>query len=490
MFLEPTGLVLSRAPGGGHPLYYAHLPEGGVLVCTRLEPLSRITGARVSPSAAAHLLAKWSESGSAFPSPLEGISCLSTNERIHVDSAGGTRRSACMSPEGDLAGCSTGEAVTELWTQVCAAVRRAAGDAERIAVLLSGGLDSSGLLAALLREGRRVMPITLDFEGPGDDRPHVRALEEAFGLEVVRIAPLEARDFWREVLVVDAAPFLNVSGPFELLFSRKAAALGADLLLTGAAGDDVFSGDLRAYAAEFRERPLATAISVLGLELPWSVGALRRLQHYVIEPLLGGTPLAEPLRRRRARRLMDRFPFAGPGLKSVLVQAGADSVDAREPPTSTAERFSWIAEGAWVSEAAERRSQIEILTGVRRRDPFLDPELLAFVAKLPVSMLQRGGWYRGLYRSALAGRLPESVRMRRDKGDIGPAIFALIEAQGGVDAFSELLSMEATGALGLIHPPAFLRWAVRLRERSALGLDEAAILFRALSLEAFARGYS
>ncbi len=488
--MDDGGLTLFRASGGGRPLYFSTAVEGAVFVGSELEPLARMTGARAHPTSLARHFAEWPERGSVAICPLDRVSCLSVNEKVRVGGGSCVRALAGERRVEARAGSSAGALADELWLQIRAAVRRSIGGSERVAVLVSGGLDSSGLVAALLEEGREVLPITLDFACTGDDRPHVRALEQAFGLEVVRLEPTQARGLCREVFVADAAPILHGSAPFELLFSRTAEALGADVLLTGVGGDDVLAGDFRAFAGEFRGRPLATLARLLTLQLPWPMGARQRLQHYLFEPLLGGTPLVAPIRRRRALRYKANFPFAGPELREVLEEAGEGSVHRQKEPASPTERFHAIADAAWTGDIATRRAQIEALSKIPRRDPFMDPDLLAFAAALPVSVLQRGGWHRGLYRAALAGRVPESIRMRRDKGRFEPALAALFSAEGGLDAFPELLRMEAMGALGLVEPEAFRRWTDALRPLGALDSDQVWTLFRALSLEAFARRFS
>src|SRR5687767_12923942 len=126
-------------------------------------------------------------------------------------------------------------------------VEKTIGDARRVAVMTSGGLDSSGVLVLAhewaRRTGGSVFAVSLESEAPGDDRPHLRALEAKLGCEVVR---LEAEDAAARVMSlihgVDGAPFNCPSAPAEVELMARARAHGADVVLTGAGGDDLFDG--------------------------------------------------------------------------------------------------------------------------------------------------------------------------------------------------------------------------------------------------------
>ena len=52
---------------------------------------------------------------------------------------------------------------------------------------------------------------------------------------------------------------------------------------------------------------------------------------------------------------------------------------------------------------------------IESRVPFLDYRLVEFALGLPAEELLSGGWNKHLLRRSMAGRIPESVRMRPDK---------------------------------------------------------------------------
>ena len=128
------------------------------------------------------------------------------------------------------------------------AVARTLEGARRVAVMTGGGLDSGGLLALAMEwaraRGGEAFAVALDFESEGDDRPHLHALEQHLGCRVVRVRP---EDTGRRVELfrtgVDGAPLPWATAPFEIEVLARAKSEGADCVLCGAGGDELFDGD-------------------------------------------------------------------------------------------------------------------------------------------------------------------------------------------------------------------------------------------------------
>jgi asparagine synthase (glutamine-hydrolysing) len=105
-----------------------------------------------------------------------------------------------------------------------------------------------------------------------------------------------------------------------------------------------------------------------------------------------------------------------------------------------------------MDEAADERGQHEVAIGIPRLDPYLDAELIEFIFSVPADMLLYGHRMRGLYRHAMRGVLPESLRLRPDKASFEPAIRELFDGAARDPRFQELLKMEALGDLGMVEP--------------------------------------
>jgi len=81
----------------------------------------------------------------------------------------------------------------------------------------------------------------------------------------------------------------------------------------------------------------------------------------------------------------------------------------------------------------------------------MDEDLVELIAGFPIESLLHGGSTRGLYRHALRGLVPDTVRQRRDKGTFGLAIAEMLGPQE-TTALRDLSTMRALGGLGLVQP--------------------------------------
>ena len=105
--------------------------------------------------------------------------------------------------------------------------------------------------------------------------------------------------------------------------------------------------------------------------------------------------------------------------------------------------------------SSEARAQTEIVGGFLRVDPLLDAEVVNFVASLRPEQLFHDDWLRGLYREALRGWVPESLRLRSDKADFGPALWGLAGGAEGLGTLGDLARCEHLADLGIVEPAIF-----------------------------------
>lgn len=358
-----------------------------------------------------------------------------------------------------------------LRAELFGAVERAMQGARRVAVLGGGGVDSSAVLALACEVAKRrsdleIVAVAFDFEGPGDDRPHMRALCKHLGVEPIRVTPAEAGRFVRPMLVADGAPYTWPSAGFERALAEAARKTGADLTLGGAGGDDLFDGDPRELASLFVRSPQAALRHARRLVIsdadPQAPTRLRTRAGWLLRPLLAPL-LPAPLRtRRRVREFGRWFPWAGPALRRALEEhaALAHAPDARA--TTPSERYLRLARSAHLAEVGTMRAQLACASGIPRRDPLLDPSLLEFVASVPPHHLFLGERMRGLFRESVRGLVPDSVRLRTDKASFETAQAEMIESAGGFAAFADLARVERSAALGLVEPSRFSRSFERL----------------------------
>ncbi len=159
-----------------------------------------------------------------------------------------------------------GAAALLLDETISGAVRRALPDSGRIGAFLSGGVDSSLVLARLVEEGRRPDAFTLHF---GDDLPGELAYARAVAAHLgVRHHVLELRDRQFCDTLEPALAHLEdlLSEPIAVpnfLLAREAART-CDVLFTGEGGDPPFGGPKNiglVLAHTYRAHPLAPSLT-------------------------------------------------------------------------------------------------------------------------------------------------------------------------------------------------------------------------------------
>jgi hypothetical protein len=177
------------------------------------------------------------------------------------------------------------------------------------------------------------------------------------------------------------------------------------------------------------------------------------------------------------RRRSDEWSWAGPRLRVRLRERRAPE---RKDHWSTLATFPALVDDA------DARGQQECETKLPRIDFYLDAELVEFMASVPPKMFFQGHRLRGLYRTAMIGLLPDSVRLRVDKASFEPANDELGRAVCDEAWFHTLLRMEALGDLGLVEPT---RFREAFAEFKAHRGDRFWVEFwPALAVEAFALG--
>jgi hypothetical protein len=147
------------------------------------------------------------------------------------------------------------------------------------------------------------------------------------------------------------------------------------------------------------------------------------------------------------------------------------------------------------AESATYWGQLESVVPTPVFDVFRDLALVRFVGALDPLQLLADHRYRGLYRRAIRGLIPESTRLRNDKARGEPAHAEAILAANAEPTLRTLSSLTALADAGLVEPapfrPLFESWlaAVRCGERTTEDpADESwHTVWQLLSVEAFLR---
>jgi asparagine synthase (glutamine-hydrolysing) len=325
-----------------------------------------------------------------------------------------------------------------------------------LAVHLSSGFDSSavaGTTAKFIEPGERLFALTsaptphlqwLEFRGRIADESAIAAsTAAALGIE--------------HVIVRDCSPLLDALRGHTRLYqqpvgnvfnqgwwtkvARTAASMGADAILSGAAGNFTISngglsvlpywlrtGRLLHWLAEARAAKTKNDVRWRGLLMasfnPWLPQKLVDR----IESRFLGAP-AEPKTRFLRRE----------------VEQGAARPSFKVTGDPFADRLAIIRS---LDAGFARKGQLA-QTGVEERDPTADRRLVEYCLSMPPEHLLAGGVYRPVARIALADRIPGHVLDQRSRGYQGSDWFARLTVSDMNEVMEEISASSAGDLLDL-----------------------------------------
>jgi asparagine synthase (glutamine-hydrolysing) len=346
----------------------------------------------------------------------EGIERLGPGEAIAFE-CDGTRRWRYWEPRyrEPLGEAGLAERVREALG--LAVERRLAGPGET-GVLMSGGLDSA-TVAALGRGHLLACSATFPEHPAADEAALIAELRERLELPglVAGVRPGGLVASAVEHLLAWRVPLLGWGDFWALPLMRGAAERGVETVLDGDGGDELFGPRSQVITDRLLAARPRQALQ-LARRLPGADRAGRRLKAATVARLLydGGLPHGGQLALRgfTTRRQAPAW---------LLGQTRVELADSDDPaPWKLLDGPRWWAgaahgvaygiEGVGVFEHQRRRAA---LAGVEARHPLLDLDLVELCLRLPPEATLDPGFSRPLLREAMAGLLPDSVRLRPDK---------------------------------------------------------------------------
>lgn len=450
------GLDVSRGSAGGRPIYVAQL-EGGAVASTSIELLRTVLPAsELNPRYFAARVA-WVFGARPREALYHGVTALAPRDLLHIDHVGlrWRRRQLPAEVGAGLGGLSAEE---YLWGQVCAAVGRSLQRVARPAWMVSGGIDSSGVLAAGRDCGRLQDGVCFPhwrFDGPCPDAPYAQAVAAHVGVQLRMCDASAWPGLLAESLSLGGGPYSMPAGVMEREGMRAAKLAGADALLTGMGGDETLGGVPQSLMRDTELGVWSRLAQISRLQMSWPTTPTGRLMHYALRPTL--RPLAPSWLRMRMRRAGEAndMPWAGALLHDYVNACTADTRAFDHDLSTPAGRYARVAEAPGLAPLAELRAQLEQDTGLQRLDPLLDDGVIAAVANLPPHVVYADDRHRGAFRRALAGRMPRRVVERRDKAYFEHAFGRMWIGARQQEIFLEVARGERLAALGVVAPAAF-----------------------------------
>ena len=313
------------------------------------------------------------------------------------------------------------------------AVRRRLRSTGPVGVTVSGGLDSSSVLAVAARYSGidaaadvfAVHQVGPD-GGPADELAFAEEVDRWTGVAFVML-PVTTEGFrtWADEFVrLSETPFPVASAAVQRASFDAVRGGGARVLLTGFGGDQLL-GATEYFHDLLRAGHWGTLVRHLR-ELPgWTEDVA---PGYYRRTLFSGTArqlvpgVAQPA-FRRMKALRRRRPGGDPWWTRRLVSLAF--ADPKAVTLPSVRRFGGHhARGVYLEIASKGRAihaahEIRLAAGhgLELAWPFMDRDVVSFLYAIPGEIASHGGVHRALLRHAMAGVIPPAVAGRRWKGD-------------------------------------------------------------------------
>ena len=496
-------LFIARDGLGVKPLYYAELNEGFAFA-SEIKALLKVipTGNLNIPALHSYLTFLWCPGES---TPLNEVVKLSPGEALLVRGGAITKHwkwymlpiKKGLRPRYKM---SENDAINGTIFHLNQAVKRQLVSDVPVGAFLSGGLDSSSIVAFARESVPDIKCFTIlskgEDAGVTNDYPYARRVAKNLGvsLDVIEVeSSLMADDIEKMVYMLDE-PLADPASLNVLYISKLARENGIKVLLSGAGGDDLFTGYRRHVA--------------LGLERWW-----------------GWLPQGVRRHLTRGVKQLDQRKALGRQMGKMFAWAG-DSADER-----LIGYFTWandsILKGLYTSEfknslgshtASERMSlyldeipnevsrldmmlaleqrffladhnltytdKMSMAAGVEVRVPFLDLDLVEFADRIPDHLKQKGQVGKWVLKKAMESYLPHDVIYRKKTG-FGVPLRRWIRHELR-EILGDYLSAESLRSRGLFDPMAV---QTLIKDNEEGRVDAAYTLFSLLCIEIWCRHF-
>lgn len=381
------------------------------------------------------------------------------------------------------------------------AVRRQMISDVPVGAFLSGGLDSSAIVSFARKKNNNIQCFTIEGhgeneEGTTDDLHYARIVAKhlCVPLNIVQISPDKmASDIELMVKTLDE-PIADPAALNVLYISQLARKQGIKVLLSGAGGDDIFTGYRRHFALMTEQW------------WDWLPVKLRKILSNVSSKLNQGSTLNRRITKLFSgaqlegdQRLVNYFKWTQRHDLKRLYSSEFSSAIKHLNPSS--EMLKFLEElPANVSKldkmlALEQQffladhnliytDRMSMAAGVEVRVPFLDKELVEFVYNIPDNYKQKSSTGKWVLKKSLEGYLPNEVIYRPKTGFGAPLRRWLCNELREI--LGDILSYESLKRRNLFDPKSV--WKL-IADNDEGKIDASYTLFSLLCIEIWCRNY-
>lgn len=458
-------LILARDRAGEKPLYYQRLADGNLIFASELKALRQhpSVSKEIDPRAIGHFLR--------LSHTLTDTCILAGVKKLPA--AHFAVFTADSEPEineyWDLARhyrekrhpSSEDEAGEELRALIDDAVRIRMISDVPLGAFLSGGVDSSTIVAAMagLDTPSNTKTFSIGFQEPTySELSEARGVAEKLGVDHrQKLVMAEMAEIMPKAMHFADEPYADNS-IIPFYFLSQHARENVTVCLSGDGGDEVFAG-YETYAADrlahvLRWVPgsvMKAAANLIDRFLPVSFDKVSldfKLRQFLAG--CGSDFRRSHLAWRQTFSVADQERLLQPGLASSVLSA--DPLDSLKPHFDRVEDCHYLdqllyvdAKSFLVDDILVKVDRASMAHSLEVRAPFLDYRIMEFSAGLPIDWKLKGLQKKRILKRSQKGRLPDEVINRKKKGFNAPISHWLGQP------FGDMIYESATG-------PAALEW--------------------------------
>ena len=422
-------LLLVRDHLGVKPVYYAPW-RGGVAFASEAKALFRLDGLAAGVSQAG-LRDYLSIGYCVAPETIfDGVFKLPPATMLVYERGEARTVRYWQLPETTEQGVSEAEWVERIEAALVAAVRAQMVSDVPIGAFLSGGIDSSAIVAMMAEQSSApIRTYSIGYAGDGteayyNELSYAATVAERFGTDHHEIAVQPNVAALLPQLIWHLEEPISDSAIATTHLVAELAAKTVTVILSGVGGDELFAGYTRYLGGHYRSmykripswlhrsvlRPVASRLPsgrqsrlqdlsryarsfVLSADLPWQ----ERYKHYLAIQ-----------QAARVERMLVRPPGGPDGLDRVLAAEGAEDDLLR---LMRVDCDSQMAEDLLLLT-----DKMTMAHSIECRVPLLDRDLAELAARIPSSLKCPGRELKHLLKRALRSRLPDDILYRRKRG--------------------------------------------------------------------------
>ncbi|MDQ2720959.1 MAG: asparagine synthase (glutamine-hydrolyzing) [Bacteroidota bacterium] len=395
------------------------------------------------------------------------------------------------------------EIVNQLEEKLLCAVKRQLLSDVPVGFFLSGGLDSS-LLVAMVRRlypDKQIQTFTINTgvlaeeEGFANDLHYAKLVANHLkvDLEVVEAEVDIVKDFDKMIWHLDepqadAAP-LNV-----LNICKRAKEMGYKVMIGGAAGDDLFSGYRRHQALNYEKffslvpRGVGKFMKYFSGKLPIINARFRRLRK-----------LIEDIDKTRLDRQAGYYSWLPLTInKSLFSESFQKMIGDYNPldylkclssnipneKNSLNQMLFWEMKTFLVDHNLNYTDKLSMAVGVEARVPYLDIELVKFSTTIPPELKMKGNETKYILKKVAERYLPKEV-IYRSKSGFGAPLREWV-THNLDDKIKSYLSEESLNKRGIFNPDAV--WKI-IEDNKHSKIDASYIIWDLLAIESWMRQF-